>query len=94
MTRKSFSGILELKSLGAYQQIGIIMLEIKCALCTSNLNVSIQYNTVYKQYKFYCPMHLKHLDQSLNLEYDVKKLDRIWLESPFENGVEATVTIT
>ena len=41
MALKSISGILERKTLGAFRLPRIFMPEIMCALCTMNLNVSM-----------------------------------------------------
>ena len=51
------------------------------ALCTMNLNVCIT--------KIHSMIEITYI-----LEHDVKKLDNTWFESPFADGIEATVNIT
>ena len=51
------------------------------ALCTINLNVSIT--------EIHSMIEITYI-----LEHDVKKLDNTWFESPFADGIEATVIIT
>ena len=80
MALKYIFGILERKTLGDFRLLQIFTKEIMSALCTMNLSVSIT--------------GIQSMIEITNiLEHDVKKLDRTWFESPFADGIEATVII-
>ena len=80
MALKSIFGILVRKTLGGFRQPPIFMKEIMSALCTMNLNVSIS--------EIHGMIEITYIS-----EHDVKKLDNTWFESPFADGIEATVII-
>ena len=81
MALKSIFGILEQKTLGGFRLPQIFTKEIMSVLCTMNLNVSIT--------KIHSMIKITNI-----LEHDVKKLDSTWFESPFADGIEATIIIT
>ena len=81
MALKSIFGILVRKTRGVFRQPQIFTKEIMSALCTMNLNVCIT--------KIHSMIEITYI-----LEHDVKKLDNTWFESPFADGIEATVNIT